>query len=184
MKSFARLGEIGENDNLTTLAGLDVVTARSGQPRQGMFLMQEAMAFGWLIASAVFTLAFDQASKRLVLRAAHPYARPIATGPGPRLHVCMNRHATVALLPRRYALLLWAFCLAGAMVLVGYSPLLQRTVSGAGVGIAFGGATSNLLDCWRHGAVIDFIDLRIWPVFNIADACIVLGVIGTLSSML
>ena len=29
----------------------------------------------------------------------------------------------------------------------------------------------------RHnaGAVIDFVDLRVWPVFNLADACIVCG---------
>jgi signal peptidase II len=28
----------------------------------------------------------------------------------------------------------------------------------------------------RHGAIIDFIDARVWPVFNVADAAIVVGV--------
>ena len=28
-----------------------------------------------------------------------------------------------------------------------------------------------------HGAVIDFIDLQWWPVFNVADACIVVGAV-------
>jgi lipoprotein signal peptidase len=32
--------------------------------------------------------------------------------------------------------------------------------------------------------VVDFIDLRVWPLFNIADACIVLGAGGTLWSIL
>lgn len=43
-----------------------------------------------------------------------------------------------------------------------------------------GGALGNLIDRIRFGAVIDFIDWHIgglhWPAFNIADACIVIGV--------
>jgi signal peptidase II len=38
------------------------------------------------------------------------------------------------------------------------------------------GAFSNLLDRMRYGCVIDFIDLKIWPVFNLADIFICLGV--------
>lgn len=38
------------------------------------------------------------------------------------------------------------------------------------------GATGNLIDRLLHAGVIDFIDLQIWPVFNVADAAIVLGV--------
>jgi len=37
------------------------------------------------------------------------------------------------------------------------------------------GAASNLIDRLRFGYVIDFIDFRIWPVFNIADSAITLG---------
>jgi signal peptidase II len=48
------------------------------------------------------------------------------------------------------------------------------------VGMIFGGALGNLADRERAGAVIDFIAISIWPAFNIADACIVLGVIGLL----
>jgi len=36
----------------------------------------------------------------------------------------------------------------------------------------------NLLDRFRRGAVIDFIDLRVWPVFNLADAAIVSGTLA------
>lgn len=38
------------------------------------------------------------------------------------------------------------------------------------------GAISNLLDRLYFGCVIDFIDLRIWPIFNLADIFICLGV--------
>lgn len=44
-------------------------------------------------------------------------------------------------------------------------------------GLLLGGALGNLIDRVREGAVIDFIDPIAWPAFNIADACIVVGVL-------
>lgn len=38
------------------------------------------------------------------------------------------------------------------------------------------GAIGNLIDRMQYSAVIDFIDFRIWPIFNLADAFIVIGV--------
>lgn len=50
--------------------------------------------------------------------------------------------------------------------------------------LILGGAVSNLVDRFLYGAVIDFIQLYVpvysFPVFNIADSCIVLGVFGLL----
>ena len=40
-----------------------------------------------------------------------------------------------------------------------------------------GGASGNLIDRLIHGRVIDFLDFRIWPVFNIADSAITVSVI-------
>ncbi len=48
------------------------------------------------------------------------------------------------------------------------------------VGMILGGALGNLADRAREGAVIDFIDPIAWPAFNLADAAIVLGVLGLL----
>ncbi len=44
------------------------------------------------------------------------------------------------------------------------------------LGLQLGGACGNLLDRLRLGYVVDFIDFKIWPVFNIADSAIVVGV--------
>jgi len=48
------------------------------------------------------------------------------------------------------------------------------------VGMLLGGALGNLADRHRDGSVIDFIDPYAWPAFNLADVCIVLGVLGLL----
>ena len=48
------------------------------------------------------------------------------------------------------------------------------------VGVIVGGAFGNLADRAREGAVIDFIDPVLWPAFNVADMCIVIGVFGVL----
>ncbi len=50
------------------------------------------------------------------------------------------------------------------------------------LGLVIGGAVGNLVDRlvrgerWGRGGVVDFVDLQFWPVFNLADAAIVVGV--------
>jgi signal peptidase II len=43
--------------------------------------------------------------------------------------------------------------------------------------LVFGGALGNLVDRVFLGYVIDFLDFRIWPVFNIADSVITIGAV-------
>ncbi|MBI3036030.1 signal peptidase II [Candidatus Woesearchaeota archaeon] len=45
------------------------------------------------------------------------------------------------------------------------------------VGLLLGGTIGNLSDRLLYGAVTDFIDLRVWPVFNIADSAVTVSVI-------
>lgn len=42
------------------------------------------------------------------------------------------------------------------------------------------GVVGNLLDRILLGFVVDFVDLKFWPVFNVADSAIVIGVVGLL----
>jgi signal peptidase II len=44
------------------------------------------------------------------------------------------------------------------------------------LGLVLGGSLGNLVDRTRSGAVVDFVDLRVWPVFNLADIAITVGV--------
>ena len=45
-----------------------------------------------------------------------------------------------------------------------------------GAGLLVGGAAGNLADRVRLAAVVDFLDFRVWPIFNVADIAIVCGV--------
>ncbi|NBO33027.1 MAG: signal peptidase II [Actinobacteria bacterium] len=56
-------------------------------------------------------------------------------------------------------------------------------VAGVAAGLIVGGATGNLIDrllrgdAWLRGAVVDFIDVQWWPIFNLADAAISVGAV-------
>ncbi len=43
--------------------------------------------------------------------------------------------------------------------------------------LILGGAAGNLIDRMRLGCVIDFLDLRVWPVFNLADSMITVAAV-------
>jgi signal peptidase II len=49
----------------------------------------------------------------------------------------------------------------------------------AGLALIFGGALGNLIDRFRYGAVVDFLDIYVktlhWPAFNLADSAISIG---------
>jgi len=73
--------------------------------------------------------------------------------------------------------LTWVVALACATALHASGQTFQSQLSMWGVGAALGGAAGNLLDVLRRRAVLDFIDLRWWPVFNVADIGIVAGLV-------
>ena len=59
---------------------------------------------------------------------------------------------------------------------------VHRAAVAAGMGLVLGGGLGNLTDRIVRGdgfsgRVVDFIDLHVWPVFNVADAAIVVGAV-------
>lgn len=79
----------------------------------------------------------------------------------------------------------WVFASATVLVsvvIVFVSFRLDRRPLALALGLILGGALGNLTDRILNGpglsgSVIDFIDLQVWPVFNLADASIVVGAI-------
>lgn len=75
----------------------------------------------------------------------------------------------------------WFFvALAGLMVLAGiaFIPKIWKLpgILKFSLGLLVGGAIGNLIDRLRFGFVVDFLDFRIWPTFNVADIAICVGV--------
>ena len=56
-------------------------------------------------------------------------------------------------------------------------PFLDRMWVRSGIGLVLGGTIGNLVDRLRVGQVTDFLDVKIWPTFNVADSAITVGVI-------
>ena len=59
----------------------------------------------------------------------------------------------------------------------------RHPVLPAALGLLIGGSLSNLVDRIRLGHVTDFIDLKYWPAFNLADSFIVVGVAILLAAL-
>jgi signal peptidase II len=77
-----------------------------------------------------------------------------------------------------------ALLLSSVLVIVGLAwLLLEGRVGGrlaqAGLALILGGAAGNALDRLIHGAVTDFVEIRLatfsWPAFNVADSAITIG---------
>jgi len=75
----------------------------------------------------------------------------------------------------------WLFVLIALAVIGGVWYMREEiTKMGAmacwGTALFAGGALGNLIDRTARGVVIDFFDFRIWPIFNVADIAICVGV--------
>ena len=83
----------------------------------------------------------------------------------------LNPGAAFGILPHQREL----FLLAGVAILIGAAVFYSKIQKSDGISL-LAGATANLIDRFQNGLVVDFLDFRIWPVFNIADIAIVVGV--------
>ncbi|MBX5490332.1 MAG: signal peptidase II [Chloroflexi bacterium] len=127
-----------------------------------------------ITAAAVFGL--DQVTKALAVA----YLEPVGSIPLVgflRLTYVENRGAAFGVLQNQtlFFIVVGVAVVAGLLASYRYlhtvPPLLNVCL-----GLQLGGALGNLVDRVRQGYVVDFFDLTWWPVFNIADSAIVVGV--------
>lgn len=130
-----------------------------------------------LVAAAVFLL--DQGTKALV-RAKMPvgHSTPIIDGVFHLTHV-RNSGAAFGLLPGAQ----WLFVGVSVVAIVGivafwWKVRPEGSLTSVSLGLVAGGAVGNLIDRLATGRVTDFFDLQVWPVFNIADSGLIVGVAG------
>ncbi len=127
--------------------------------------------------TAALVIAVDQLTKSLAVH----YLRdaPVHLVGPLRLALTFNSGAAFSLAQGLTPeLVIVGVALVAVVVVVGRAASTATTA--IAVGLVLGGALGNLVDRLvrsNGGAVIDFIDLRYWPTFNVADACIVVGAV-------
>ncbi len=127
------------------------------------------------IVVAVLVLLLDQWSKHLILTRLRP-GELIGMGIFDIHHV-HNTGAAFGIMPSSSHLFISIALIVLTLVTVSYSRIRQADVlTVISIAMISGGTLGNLIDRMRLGYVVDFIDFRWWPVFNIADSAICVGV--------
>ena len=124
----------------------------------------------------ILVFIIDQLVKHLVVSTMHlGQSLPVIKGIFHITYV-LNPGAAFGMLEHQR----WFFIVVAlAAVLLGvafYKKLQQESfLMRSGAGLLLGGAVGNLADRIQSGLVVDFLDFRVWPVFNIADIAICAG---------
>jgi signal peptidase II len=137
-----------------------------------------------LVAIALAAVVADQVTKHVV-------ASNLALGDGVHVlgpfwirHV-RNSGIAFGLFANATAAVIVLTAIAIAWMLVYFARSGARhPVLPIALGLVIGGSVSNLADRVRLGFVTDFVDLRYWPAFNLADSFIVIGVVILLGALL
>ena len=127
-------------------------------------------------ATAGIVVALDQATKQLAATNILP-GEQVDVIPGLQLTHTRNTGVAFGALKGGGLLVAVLIGLSLALLVAYFVANRERAWLWLPVGMVLGGALGNLADRARDGAVIDFIDPIAWPAFNVADSCIVVGVI-------
>ena len=76
----------------------------------------------------------------------------------------------------RILFLLLTIAITGIMVYLYLSLRNKKSLAALSLGLVISGAAGNFIDRFLRGTVTDMFDFQIWPIFNIADICICIGI--------
>jgi signal peptidase II len=147
-------------------------------PGEGRVVREKLIGLPWVIAAALLTLAGDQASKYIVSHnlsqgESHPVVKGIF-----HITLVFNTGAAFGMLASGAGFFL-VFGIAAALILLSLMPAALRSALTVRIAyaLALGGIVGNIIDRLRFGYVVDFLDFRVWPVFNVADSAITVAAI-------
>jgi len=134
---------------------------------------------------ALLVLVLDQASKRAIMEGMQLRQSIDLPGGFLQLTYIHNSGGAFGLFPQGGPL----FLVTGLVVTLGMLwalPRLERWGWWTSMACAMilGGTIGNLVDRVRFGSVVDFLDLGWWPIFNVADMGISVGITILLAQML
>ena len=151
-------------------------------------VVERRLGAGWwqwagLAAVSIAAVAGDQLTKEVVR--SHLRIDESASVIGPlSIHRVQNSGIAFGLFSSATALVTVLTAIAVGWMLVFFARSGARhPVLPAALGLLIGGSVSNLIDRVRLGHVTDFLDLRFWPAFNLADSFIVVGVALLLAAL-
>ncbi|MEO8688416.1 MAG: signal peptidase II [Solirubrobacteraceae bacterium] len=130
-------------------------------------------------ALTLAVVAADQASKALV-RANVDRGSSDGVFPGVEIVHVRNRGVAFGLFADGGIVLIVIGVAAVVALLAFFATHSRRPLVWLPTGLLLGGAAGNLIDRLRDGYVTDFINLPLWPAFNLADSCITIGVLSLL----
>ncbi len=163
----------------TTGNGSPRATTEEGPPRPASRggLSKGARAYRVLVPVAGMAVAADQITKELALNGLQD--GPIDLVPGAvTLRLAFNSGGVFGL-GQGFPLFFLAATVVIIVAVLVWARGIEDVRVAAALGLIVGGGTGNLLDRIVRdygGRVVDFVDLHVWPVFNVADSCIVVGV--------
>lgn len=141
----------------------------------------------FLLAVAAAVIALDQLTKALVTAnlALYEQVAPVeALRPYFTFTYVRNTGAAFGLFPGGGAFFIVVALIVSAMIVYFYRTIPGQTpVMRAALGLQLGGAWGNLIDRLRLGYVVDFLDFKFWPVFNVADSALVVGALTLLVAL-
>ena len=129
-----------------------------------------------LLGTAIAVFAVDHLTKWLVTQNIALGAQVPSSGPI-TIHRIENQGAAFGLFPQFQFIFLAVAILVAAYILVAGRRFGPGVFPQVLLGCVLGGAVANAVDRAVQGYVVDFIDLQRWPVFNVADMAIVLGIL-------
>jgi signal peptidase II len=124
-------------------------------------------------------LSLDQLTKSIITKSlALNQSLPVIKGIF-HLSLVHNRGAAFGLLKNQAPLFIFTSLVAIILIYLDLRLHRHRQTSlyNISLGLILAGAFGNLIDRLFFGYVIDFLDFRIWPVFNVADSAITVGAI-------
>ncbi len=123
-----------------------------------------------------FVCLFDQLTKHFALKKLLYESIPVIKGIF-HLNLTFNTGAAFGIFKGHNIILILFSLIVISFLVLNFGAFKNRNLlSKCSVGFILGGALGNLFDRIRYGFVIDFIDLRVWPVFNLADTAITIGI--------
>ena len=132
-------------------------------------------------AAALAVLTADQASKQAALGIAPGESLPVT--PFFNLVLVWNRGVSFGLFNHGAPLPPVVFIVISLIIALLFGAWLlkaENRMMALSIGAVIGGAIGNVIDRFRFGAVVDFLDFHIagihWPAFNVADSAIVVGI--------